>query len=673
MSIRTKLLTAIACPLLALLIASASIVWGSWGESSEMNTIQDLAGFATRISALVHETQKERGATAGFLGNQSDEFAHRLDEQRKLTDARVEELNDYLTGFSPSRHGEDFSQEVEAGLTMLSQLDAKRRAISALGLPTDEAIGYYTQMNGRLLNAVGKTALATTDGAIAVRTGAYASFLKSKERAGIERAVLANTFAKDQFGPGMYEKFTDLVALQNVLLNEFLNLAPAQDRAFYEDKLSAPAVAQVEDFRRSAAEHAQTGGFGRDAGEWFDTITAKINLLKEVDDYLAAELLSEAGAKARAASTRLVTVLTASLLVAAAVAVAGTLSVRSVLRRIAGLTERVKDIAEGEGDLTQRLEVNNDELGRLSGWFNALIEKIESVIVSMAGTSHQLAAASEQLLSTANGLMEGAGESKHQSTSISAAAEEMSLTMNQTASATEEMSVGIANVTESIDAIRKSIEQIAERSSQSADVARSATERVEGGNAQIGQLGSAASEIGNVMDVIQDIAEQTNLLALNATIEAARAGEAGKGFAVVATEVKELAKQTAEATDGIRARVLSMQQSTQETVTTMADIDQVIRQINEVSEAIAKEVGQQSESVATIAANMQQSSAASQTIATGVSESAVASKEITRSVSAVDNQLSSTLDGAQCTQSAGASVAELAADLQKQVSQFKTR
>ena len=137
--------------------------------------------------------------------------------------------------------------------------------------------------------------------------------------------------------------------------------------------------------------------------------------------------------------------------------------------------------------------------------------------------------------------------------------QQMSAKMVHTASASEEMSAGISGVAEAAASIQTSIGKIADRSSESAKIAQSASDRVDCGNGQITELKQAAAEIGEVIDVIQDIAEQTNLLALNATIESARAGDAGKGFAVVATEVKELASQTAEATDGIRERIVAIQ------------------------------------------------------------------------------------------------------------------
>lgn len=190
-------------------------------------------------------------------------------------------------------------------------------------------------------------------------------------------------------------------------------------------------------------------------------------------------------------------------------------------------------------------------------------------------------------------------------------------------------------------------------------------------NEKIGQLGTAADQIGKVIEVIQDIAEQTNLLALNATIEAARAGRAGKGFAVVATEVKELAKQTAIATEDIRKRIEGIQSTTGDTVKAIGQISEVIHRVNEVSRTIASAVEEQSITTKEIAQNMAQTSSAAMLVSKGVTETASASQEITRNLVGVDQAAKQSAQGAAQTQVAGRELAELAGQLQTMVSQFR--
>lgn len=673
MKIRTKLLLLISVPLLAIVVLSSFAAHRTLQVQNDMAQVTELVEFTNAISSLVHETQKERGATAGFLGSKGTKFNNVLAAQRDLTDQALPRFIGVLNSLDLANVGADFRAKVAEASSLLKQLESKRKLVSSQSISTPEAIGYYTQLNSLLLDAVGQASLATKDSQIAINIAAYAAFLQSKERAGIERAVLSNTFAKDAFGPGMYEKFIGIVSLQQSYLEDFLNLAPQKDRQYFEETLEDASVMRVESMRDIARTHAQTGGFNQDAGEWFKTITQKINLLKQVDDYLAQELVAHAEQKADIAQIKTLANVGTSLGVIALVAVGGMWIVKTILGRVNKIAQRIGDLSAGEGDLTQRLEVSSDELGQLSKYVNDFIKKIQSVVVKIAATSSDLSGASQQLVSTAHNLKSGTDETKSQSSTISSAAEEMSINMKQTASTTRQMSEGIATVADAVTSIRDSIQEISTKSEHSTSVAKTATSHVETNNERIGQLGKAAQEIGEVIEVIQDIAEQTNLLALNATIEAARAGEAGKGFAVVATEVKELAKQTSAATDGIRARVLAMQSCTEDTVGAMGEIDSVIRDISEISSTIAVSVAEQNQKVSAISESVRESADASHAIAIGVDESAMASSEITRSITVVDGTLRSTVDGAEEARSAGDHVAQLATDLQDQVSLFRTR
>lgn len=668
--IRTKLTVSILLPLIALVVIGSVSIRGSWQQADAMAKIERLTTFTARVSALVHETQKERGNTAGYLGSKGEKFGDRLSEQREVTDGQIEQLETFLKGFDPSEYGQGFAESLSKATALLPQIDQQRTEITELKTTTPKAIGYYTQMNSNLLDTVVKAATVTRDGSIASRLIAYSSFLKSKERAGIERAVLSNTFARDSFGKGMYEKFTALVALQNAYLTEFGNQSNPQDEKFYTETLENECVEQVNAFRQVAMEKNREGGFGVEASVWFDTITKKINLLKQVDDHLATGLLKEAKSKSATAwQSLLSTSGILGLIISITVAV-GVFSIRSVLGRLSQIVDRVRDIAEGEGDLTKRLTVSSDEIGELAGWFNRFMDKIEGTVQGIIASSSDLRDSSEELNKTSTSLNKGARESQQQVSTIASAAEEMSINMKQAASSTEQMSSGITSLSDSVGSISNAITEIADRSNQSTSIAQTAATYVEVSNERIDQLRSAAEEIGNVIEVIEDIASQTNLLALNATIEAARAGEAGKGFAVVATEVKELAQQTSTATEGIRSRVLSMQTSTSEAVKAMSDIEQAIGEVNDISSDIAEAVDQQSRDTQEIAASVEQTAASSSAISQGVAESAVASQEITESVSVVDRIMQETVSGAESTNNAGARVAELAVKLQVTAGEF---
>jgi len=348
-------------------------------------------------------------------------------------------------------------------------------------------------------------------------------------------------------------------------------------------------------------------------------------------------------------------------------------SVRSIRNPIMATIAALKDIAEGDGDLTKRLDASRtDELGELSGWFNKFVERVQEVVRQIASNAGVLGNASHELSATAVQLSDGAQRSKSQSATVSSAAEEMSINMKNMAGTTVEMSAGMKAVASSIDEMNSTIAEIARNAERSATVAAHAAELVEVSNDKIGHLGSAADEIGKVIEVIQDIAEQTNLLALNATIEAARAGEAGKGFAVVATEVKELAKQTAAATDDIRRRIEQMQGSTGEAIGSIRAISDVIRNVNEVARTIASAVEEQSITTKQISANVSQTATAAEAVARGVTESATASREITENIGRVDQVLLQTAAGATQSRQAGERLSSLSREMQSLVGRFRT-
>ena len=289
----------------------------------------------------------------------------------------------------------------------------------------------------------------------------------------------------------------------------------------------------------------------------------------------------------------------------------------------------------------------------------------------IAGNVNTVASSATELAATATQLASGAEETTNQSAQVAAAAEEMSTNMSGMSASTEQMSANIKVVASAIEELTASISEVAKSAERAAGVAGNAAQLVNASNAQIGELGNAADEIGKVIEVIQDIAEQTNLLALNATIEAARAGDAGKGFAVVATEVKELAKQTATATEDIRKRIEGIQGSTSCAVKSIGDISEVIKQVNDLSRTIASAVEEQSITTKEIAKNVAQSSTAAQTVARNVAESATATQEITRNIVGVDQAAKQTVQGADQTKVTGSELSQIAEELQSAVGQFK--
>ncbi len=301
--------------------------------------------------------------------------------------------------------------------------------------------------------------------------------------------------------------------------------------------------------------------------------------------------------------------------------------------------------AASAGDLTKELEISSveDGIGRIGTGLRGLFKGLRANLKKTAQSATSVGSASEELNAISQQMAGNAEETATQATVVSAASEQVSKNVAVVAASSEEMLA--------------SIREISKSANEAARVARNAVGVAESTNHTIAKLGESSVEIGKVIKVITSIAQQTNLLALNATIEAARAGEAGKGFAVVANEVKELAKETAKATEEIGQKIEAIQGDSKAAVAAIGEISAIINQINDVSSTIASAVEEQTATTNEIGRN--------------VSEAAKGTTEIARNITGVAAAAQNTTEGALQTQKAAVALSEMAQTLQSSIGQFK--
>ncbi len=304
-----------------------------------------------------------------------------------------------------------------------------------------------------------------------------------------------------------------------------------------------------------------------------------------------------------------------SVALLALVAATGIYFSKTLVRPIQQMVHRIRDIAEGEGDLRRRLDdTAKDEMGELATWFNSFILKIHDIVVEIGHNGRDV-------LSSSGNLSES-------STSLAATAEEMSNQSQNIASSAEQMNQSFQSISSAVEEMSQSIEEVARQASHADEIAKQADRAADEGEKVIGELTDNAGSIGHVIETIAGISEQINLLALNASIEAAGAGDAGKGFAVVASEVKELARQSSEALDDIRSKVERIQGSADNAVHTLSTISGIMREISEAISAIASAVEEQSITSREIAQNVSQTSRSSTDVAATIAGISQASKDV---------------------------------------------
>jgi methyl-accepting chemotaxis protein len=333
------------------------------------------------------------------------------------------------------------------------------------------------------------------------------------------------------------------------------------------------------------------------------------------------------------------TVVTATIL-SLLLAIVTTRLIARPVREVGAVVGRI-----AAGDITSEdLDVrSSDEIGELAHNINIMQQNLRGMIASVFTSAERIATASDEFSNTNRQITADSAEASEQASVVSATTEHLKHNLQTVATGTEEMSA--------------TIQGIAKNATESARVAGEAVKTAQNTNAAITKLGESSSQIGQVIKVINSIAGQTNLLALNATIEAARAGDAGKGFAVVANEVKELAKQTAKATEDISQRIATIQSDTKESVSAIAAIGGIINHINEITGTIATAVEEQSATTNEMSRNL--------------TEAARGSTEIARNIEGVAQAAQSTSAGAANSQKSAEALAQMSTELHGLVSQFK--
>ena len=332
----------------------------------------------------------------------------------------------------------------------------------------------------------------------------------------------------------------------------------------------------------------------------------------------------------------------------------------------------LKEIAEGQGDLTKRLSIGSkDEVGQMASWFDMFIAKLHDIVRNISEYFETVTASANQLLVVSKQMDDGVHSLSQKSESVALEASEMSQNMGSVTAASEEAVDSVKQVMGTVDMMRSMVAEIGRNSEQARSITNRAVQETRQASSKIDSLGQAAAKINTVTEVITEISDQTNLLALNATIEAARAGEAGKGFAVVANEIKELARQTAEATRNIRHEIEGVQDHIGETVQDISRIADVITEVDSTVSNITASVEAQTGATAEIVHHLEQTSAGIEAVCGSIAQSSESSQKIAAEIADVNGIAKNLSRNSSKVSMSASDLTQLASDLKKMIGEFK--
>lgn len=639
LSLRVRMLLLSLVPLLAVISLMVNMAIQADNKATSAEHLLTLTQFTPKISAVIHEMQKERGRSAGYIGSQGNPALQKpLESQRVQTTKVVENFLRSYEKFPIENYSDALGQSLENVIRSLEDLDKNRQGVTDLSLSVSQMAKSYTASITYMINAIKEAALLSKDAAITKTIAAYIAVIETKERAGQERAMGNNGFAKKTFTPLIYKRFIELMQAQRSFLSVFLTYAPQDLKNYYEATMQGQALDRVIEMRRYVIETGgKTVNSPYTSTAWFENITQVIDLYKKVEDRTNRQINTQTTQFASQANRQYIFQVSMALILLITLTAFAFIIYRSFNLPLSGLIKRMQAFSQKDFETSIPYQDYGAEIGNIAATLvefqrsykerarieqeaqkkeTALKEAEHQRQKSEAENERQRLIQQQEMEQNAIRLQEQARHKMADSfegalKKIINDLQEKALVMQQSADMVRQSAQDTANLSEqsakdsivmgeqvsivasSTHEMTASISEINTQVQTASEMSQSANKDASNAMTQVSQLTTVGDNMLNVIQLINDIADQTNLLALNATIEAARAGDAGKGFAVVANEVKSLAAQTATAVLEIESQINEMNSVSEKSINAVNNITNRISDIEQTASIIAAAISQQ--------------------------------------------------------------------------------
>ena len=632
-----------------------------------VNEMQQNTHLFSATSTVIGCLQRERGRTALFHAGAAS-FSEIAELRKKTDEAMQPWLKKLVENGSMSA---DAKKEFASVPDVLSGIRKENEQVNPER--HERVIQDYSAMIGSLTRLLQGLAKAKTTRGFGKELTSLLLLESAKESAGLLRANLSSSLARNT--PLSPKELTRIVNLKSgidtSLSSPALVLTTEAGNRLAACQKSAEWLDMNRIFEQVMFRSGQ-GNFGIAPNAFWKAVSREVD---DLGDLVQMSLTSLEGRLARVTVEVNHWIIEYAAILGIAIVFTLFVIIKTSLYIVRGLrmvATSMRDIAQGEGDLTKRLDVSGrDEIGEIASWFNVFVEKIQSVVQDIAGNATMLASSSTGLSAIASQMASGARNIAQKAHTVAAAAEESSANTVSIAKGMEQATGNLGSVASATEEMSATIGEIAsssERARATSSEAISQTQRVSG---LMQNLGLAAQDIGKVTETISSISDQTKLLALNATIEAARAGSTGKGFAVVANEIKDLAEHANAATEEIKEKISGMQRATDAAAADMKRIVGVINEVGEIITTIAAAIEEQSVVTRDVAANISQASLGVSDSNEGVAQTATVSQSIAQEIADVNATIEEIGGGGERVQTSAGELSTLANQLEQLVGKFK--